>query len=95
MNKGEKADWLDSYKNLAVVVDIDPGHVLIGDLLDFSSEHLLLRNADLHNCRDANSTKEVYLHEASSFGVNVNRKEVAIPRSRVIAISKLADTNTV
>ncbi len=85
-------DWLNAYLNKIVVVDMDSGHILIGELLDFGAHHLVLSQADLHDSSRANSTKEVYLIEASQYGINVNRKEVAIPRNRFLAISKLEDT---
>ncbi len=77
------------------MADIEPDHTVIGKLIDFSSEHLLLSDADLHDCRKANSVKEVYISEASNFGININRREVAIPRSRIIAISKLDDASNI
>ncbi len=48
MNKGDKSDWLNSYLNIAIVVDIDPGHILIGDLIEYSSEHIAINNKTRH-----------------------------------------------
>ncbi len=87
----DKDDWLQTYLNTVVVIDLDSGHVLIGELLDFSRQHLVFRQADLHDCTQANSSKEVYLAEAYRYGVNINRKAVAIPRNRLLAISRLED----
>ncbi len=92
MNKDEVCDWLTPYRDIKVVIDLDTGHILIGTLLDFSREHLLFDDTDLHDSKKANSTKEVYLSEAYRYGINVNRKQVAIPRSRVLAVAKLEDT---
>lgn len=87
----EKTDWLNMYLDKRVVVDLDTRHVVIGDLLDYSAEHLILGAVDLHDCESANSTKEVYLVEAGQYGVNVNRKKVGIPRSKMFAISLLKE----
>lgn len=93
MNDRKKEDdWLNNYKNIQTAIDLDTGQLLIGQLLDFSKDHLLLINADLHDSRNANSCKEVYLSESFNLGINVNRKEVAIPRHRMVAIAKLEDT---
>ena len=47
--------------------------------------------ADLHDHREANSTKEVYALESRQIGVRVNRQRVAIPRQQLVAISLLDD----
>jgi len=87
-NSGE---WLQPYKGQKVVIDLDSRHILIGTLMDFGDAHLVLEDTDLHDCSNANSIKEVYLAEANLHGINVNRKQVAVPRTRVLAISKLED----
>ena len=87
----KKSDWLEPYLNLNVVVDLDTGHVLIGELLEVGPDHLVFSEADLHDYRNANSLKEVYLTEAEKHGINVNRRKVAVPRNRMLAISRLED----
>lgn len=86
------SDWLEQFSDQKVAVDLDSGHLLIGHLLSFDLNHLLFIEADLHDCKNANSSKEIYLLEAGRYGINVNRRKVAVPRSRMLAISRLEDT---
>ncbi len=88
MNTG---DWLNPYLGKAVIADLDDFYLVIGVLAGIGPDHLLFTDADLHDHREANSTKEVYALESRAIGVRVNRQRVAVPRHRLVAISALED----
>ena len=83
------SDWLKPYVGAAVVCDLDEFYMVIGVLAELGSDHLLFTEADLHDHREANSTKEVYVLETRKLGVRANRKRLAIPLRRLVAISRL------
>jgi small nuclear ribonucleoprotein (snRNP)-like protein len=74
-----------------VVVDLRGQYVVLGTLLRFDEQTLELRNADLHDLRDADSTRELYVAEARYTGVQRNRKRVLVVRAEVVAVSRLED----
>ena len=83
--------WLTSLIGQTVVVDLDESYLVIGTLRAADDKHLSFIEADVHDHHEANCTKEVYLLESLKLGVRFNRKQVAIPRSRMLAISRLED----
>jgi hypothetical protein len=88
----EKNDnWISSLIGQVVVVDLDESYLVIGTLRQIDQQHLLFAEADVHDHHEANCTKEVYLLESLQLGVRFNRKQVAIPRARMLAISRLED----
>ncbi|HBI46374.1 MAG TPA: hypothetical protein DDY78_26510 [Planctomycetales bacterium] len=74
-----------------IVVDLRGQYVVLGTLLRFDDHCLELRNADLHDLRDADSTRELYVLEARVTGVQRNRKRVLVVRAEVVAVSRLED----
>jgi hypothetical protein len=83
--------WLTSLIGQVVVLDLDEQYLVIGTLRSVESDHLTLGEADLHDHHESNCTKEVYLMETKSLGVRFNRRQVAIPRTRLLAVSRLED----
>lgn len=74
-----------------VVVDLRSSFVCIGTLRR-SSEHLLeMSNADLHDLRDTDTTRENYVAESRATGIKRNRKRVLLMRHEIVAISLLDD----
>ncbi|MBA3709662.1 MAG: hypothetical protein H0W83_12680 [Planctomycetes bacterium] len=82
-------DWLKPYIGCVVVCDLDEFYLVIGTLTDVSDLHLAFVDADLHDHREANSTKEVYVMETRKIGVRVNRARLAIPLHRLVGISRM------
>ena len=82
---------LEEMIGLKVVVDLRDRFVCLGTLHRIDAYHLELRNADLHDLRDADTTRELYVAESRATGVKRNRKRVLLVRSEVIAVSRLED----
>lgn len=83
--------WIRGLVGQVVVVDLDESYLVIGTLAAIDAHHLAFTEADLHDHREANCTKDVYLLETRQLGVRFNRKQLTVPRSRMLAISRLED----
>ena len=79
----------EEYLNQKVVVDLSSRFVCIGKLTRFDDHFLELKNADLHDLRDTETTRELYVADSVATGVKRNRKRVIIRRSEVVAVSLL------
>ncbi len=85
------SDPLEDMLNESVVLDTATPIVYIGTLTEVTDGLFVLADADLHDCRDGHANKERYLADVRADGVPVNRREVAVMRSFVISVSRLAD----
>jgi hypothetical protein len=74
-----------------VVVDLRSTFVCLGTLLRADDGFLELKNADLHDLRDTQTTRENYVVSSLKTGIKRNRKRVLLQRNEVIAVSRLAD----
>lgn len=82
---------LDELVNQVVIVDLRSPYVCMGTLVRYDEQHLLLRNADLHDLRDSDSTRENYVAASHATGIKRNRKRVLVVRAEVVALSLLSD----
>ncbi len=87
-------DWLEPYVGQIVVCDLDEFFLVIGRLETVASDYLAFVDADLHDHREANSTKDVYAIESRAIGVRVNRRRLCVPRARLVAISRLDEIHS-
>jgi hypothetical protein len=74
-----------------VVVDLRSPFVCLGTLQGMDELHLDLRNADLHDLRDTQTTRENYVAASRATGIKRNRKRVLVVRAEVVAVSCLDD----
>jgi hypothetical protein len=74
-----------------VVVDLRTEYVCLGTLLRVDAHFLELGNADLHDLRDTDTTRELYVAESKVTGIKRNRKRVLVVRTEVVAVSRLED----
>ena len=82
---------LDELLNQKVVVDLRGPYVCIGTLVRIDEAWLELRNADLHDFRDTDTTREVYVADSRATGIKRNRKRVLLVRAEVVAVSRFED----
>jgi small nuclear ribonucleoprotein (snRNP)-like protein len=82
---------LDEFLEARVVIDLVSPYVCLGRLVKYDDHFLEMRNADLHDLRDTDTTRELYVIDSVATGIKRNRKRVLIRRSEVVAISKLED----
>jgi len=74
-----------------VVVDLRSEYVCMGTLLGYDNLFLNLKNADLHDLRDTDTTRENYVAQSFATGIKRNRKRVLLIRSEVVAIALMSD----
>ena len=74
-----------------IVVDMRSPFVCLGTLLRVDEHYLELRNADFHDLRDTQTTRENYVAASLATGVKRNRKRVLLNRADLVAISLQAD----
>ena len=82
---------LDELLNQKVVIDLSSRYVALGTLVRYDGLYLELRNADLHDLRDTETSRENYVAAARVTGVKRNRKRVLVARADVVAVSRLED----
>jgi hypothetical protein len=82
---------LDEFVGQKVVIDLQSRYVCLGTLNRIDGQFLELKNADLHDLRDTQSTREVYVAESVATGIKRNRKRVLISRPEVVAVSRLEE----
>jgi len=82
---------LEEYRNKKVVVDLSSTFVCLGKLTRYDEHFLELKNADVHDLRDTETTREIYVADSVATGVKRNRKRVLIRRDQMVAISLLDD----
>ena len=74
-----------------VVVDLRSTFVCLGTLLRVDDHHLELRNADLHDLRDTQTSRENYVAASIATGIKRNRRRLLLVRAEIIAIARLED----
>lgn len=88
---GDISMMLDEFLEQKVVVDLASLFVCLGKLVRYDDHFLELKNADLHDLRDTETTRELYVADSVATGIKRNRKRVFVRRAEVVAISKLED----
>lgn len=89
---GAKKDLnMDEFLKQNVVVDVESMFVFVGELAEISDKTITLINADAHDLRDSDTTRERYVLDSKLDGIRTNRQRVLIQRAGVVSISKLED----
>lgn len=74
-----------------VVIDMRSTYLALGTLIGADELFLALKNADLHDLRDTDTTRENYIAESKATGIKRNRKRVLVLRSDMVAVARLED----
>ena len=82
---------LEEFLGAEVVVDLRSSYVCFGTLKHIDDIWLDLRNVDLHDLRDTETTRELYVAETRATGVKRNRKRVLLLRTEIVAVALLDD----
>lgn len=75
----------------SVIVDLASPYVCLGTLARLDADFLELLDADLHDFRDSQATRELYVYDSARLGIRRNRARVLLRRSEVVGIARLAD----
>ncbi len=81
----------EEFLNCKVVLDLASTYVCLGKLIRYDEHFVELKNADLHDLRDTETTRELYIADSAATGIKRNRKRIFVRRSEVVAISLLED----
>jgi len=74
-----------------VVVDLLSQFVCLGTLVRVDEHFFEMRNADLHDLRDTETTRENYVAASWATGIKRNRKRLLLVRAEMVAVSRLED----
>lgn len=74
-----------------VVFDAESPYVYVGTLVSRDDSYLILENADVHDLRDAATTRDLYIVETKVHGIRSNRKRVVVRRDAIVSVSALDD----
>ena len=74
-----------------VVIDLSSTYVCLGTLTNIAPDYLELRNADLHDLRDTETSRENYIAASAATGIKRNRKKLWLMRAEIVAVSRLKD----
>ncbi len=85
------AAMLDEFVGQKVVVDLRSPFVCLGTLKRVDGDFLELRDADVHDLRDTQSSRENYVAASQVTGVKRNRRRVLVVRADMVAIGLLDD----
>jgi hypothetical protein len=82
---------LEEMQGQKIVIDLRSPYVCLGTLQRVDEHFLELRNADLHDLRDTQTSRENYVAASLTTGIKRNRKRVLIVRDDVVAIALFDD----
>jgi hypothetical protein len=82
---------LDELVGQKIVADLTSQYVCLGTLVRFDDHFLELKNADLHDLRDTETSRENYVAASCATGLKRNRKRVMLSRQDVVALSRMED----
>ena len=78
---------VETFLGQKVVIDLASEYVCLGTLTGIHDGFMELKNADLHDLRDTETTRENYVHASLSTGIKRNRKRLFLSRAQVVAIA--------
>ncbi len=87
----QKDSVMKEFINRNVVIDVEAQFVYVGELTDVHEKTVILGDADVHDLRDSQTTREVYVLDTKVHGIRANRKRVFVARHKVVSISLLDD----
>lgn len=82
---------IEEFLNQRVAVDLRSEYVCLGTLTRIDEHFLELRNADMHDLRDSDTTRENYIAASLSSGIKRNRRRLLLVRAEIVAIALLED----
>lgn len=72
-----------------VVIDLRSTFVCLGTLQRIDEHFVELRNADIHDLRDTQTSRENYVAASLTTGIKRNRKRVLVNRADMVAVALL------
>ena len=91
MSQADPDHLIEALIGQRVVLDLTSRYVCLGTLDDIDRTFLALIDADVHDLRDGQSTREIYVYDAARLGIRRNRARVLIRRDEIVAITRFVD----
>ncbi|MFN0055363.1 MAG: hypothetical protein ACKV0T_24720 [Planctomycetales bacterium] len=82
---------LETLVDREVVIDVASPYVYLGRLTGYDHKYLILEEADVHDLRDTNTTREMYIVDSRKFGIRMNREKVYVRVGDIVSVSALED----
>lgn len=82
---------IEEFLNQPVVIDLRGEFVCLGTLQRIDEHFLELRNADMHDLRDSDTTRENYVAASLISGIKRNRRRLLLVRAEIVAIARFED----
>jgi small nuclear ribonucleoprotein (snRNP)-like protein len=82
---------IEAFVGETVVIDLRSEYVCLGVLKAIDPHFLELKNADLHDLRDTDTTRENYVFASARTGIKRNRKKLMLRRDEIVAVARLED----
>ena len=79
------------YVGSVVVLDAAHGFVILGTLVLANDQYLTLENVDVHDLRETQTTRDLYILDSHHHGVRANRRKTTIRRDEILGMSLLED----
>lgn len=74
-----------------VVIDMRSSFVCLGTVTRFDDDFIELKDADVHDLRDTETSRENYVVGSKMTGIKRNRRRALIVRKEIVAIALLRD----
>ena len=87
----EHLSGIERYVGREVVIDTKSPYVYLGRLVSLDGEYLVLEDADVHDCSQGRTGKDLYIIEARRVGIQPNRTRVLVRQIDIISISALEE----
>ena len=85
----ESTDAITELMGRDVVLDVASQYVFVGTLVAQDHKYVILENADVHDLRDSNTARELYVLDSKRHGVRSNRQRVLVRVEELVSISAL------
>ncbi len=82
---------IEEFLNQRVVIDLRGEFVCMGTLQSIDENFLELSNADMHDLRDSDTTRENYVAASLATGIKRNCRRLLLVRSEIVAIALMDD----
>jgi hypothetical protein len=74
-----------------VVIDMRSPYVCLGKLKRIDANYLEVYDADFHDLRDTQTSRENYVAASQATGIKRNRKRLLVVRAEIVAVARLED----
>jgi len=91
MAESDALGGLQEWIGQRVVLDVRSPYVILGVLSGCRPGWVELADADVHDLRDSQSTRELYLVDAARHGIRRNRRRVCVRTDEIVCVAALDD----